>query len=80
MIKRNVINHKNFKTNEMKIMLPKQCHLDMVYLKIIYKSVNPLRVDRLIYISKEKTHKKWKQEIFWITNHDMWIEKESDVK
>ena len=44
------------------------------------QSVNPPRVARLIYISKEKTHKKWKQEIFWITNHDMWIEKESDVK
>ena len=52
----------------------------MIYLKIIYKSVNPPRAARLIYISKEKTHKKWKQEIFWITNHDMWIEKESDVK
>lgn len=69
----NVINHENFKTNEMKMMLLKQCHL--VYLKIIYKSVNPPRVARLIYISKENTHKKWKPETFWITNHDMWIEK-----
>lgn len=56
MIKMNVINHENFKTNEMKMMLLKQCNL--VYLKIIYKSVNPPGIARLIHISKENTHKK----------------------
>lgn len=58
MIKMNVINHENFKTNEMKMMLLKQCPLDVVYLKIIYKSVNPPGIARLIHISKENTHKK----------------------